>query len=429
MLLFGKRLIPAVDVSVAPALTIRSASSGETTTIISSDQPAAPSTMLFQASGWIEPDPYTTYVPTLVSGIVDTVHVLEGQTVKKGDLIASLVSEDAELDFDQVTQQYKKLVASIDAHCGGLHIVEAEISAKRKKIESLETQLASANDNLSRLKKLSEGAIPKQEIIRAALEVDNQIALIAEVEAEILTLKARHNQIKLERDAMNANLAELDTAKRLAKLALDRTTIKAPIDGVVLALHAAPGKKRYIAMDDPNSAVIIELYNPKKLQARIDVPLSEAASLQIGQTVDLSSDLLPDTTFNGIVTRITGQADLQRNTLQVKVAIENPDERLRPEMLVRAKFYSIPKPAKPGTTATGGSNRLAIYAPEQAIIDGSSIWIATPDSTAQLRSIKLGDETRDEHRRVLEGLRSGEKIILPPHGELGEGTRINISNK
>ncbi|NIP97960.1 MAG: HlyD family secretion protein, partial [Akkermansiaceae bacterium] len=87
------------------------------------------------------------------------------------------------------------------------------------------------------------------------------------------------------------------------------------IDGIILHLHAAPGKKRMLTADDPTSALIVELYDPQKLQARIDVPLSEAAGLRVGQPVRLSTDLLPDARFNGEVTRIVGEADLQRNTL------------------------------------------------------------------------------------------------------------------
>ena len=40
------------------------------------------------------------------------------------------------------------------------------------------------------------------------------------------------------------------------------------------------------------------------------------------------------------MTRILGEADLQRNTLQVKVSLLQPDPKLRPEMLCRAKFFS-----------------------------------------------------------------------------------------
>ena len=54
-------------------------------------------TVLFQASGWIEPDPYPTRVPSLYDGIVDEVFILEGDTVKKGQKLVSLINDDARL--------------------------------------------------------------------------------------------------------------------------------------------------------------------------------------------------------------------------------------------------------------------------------------------------------------------------------------------
>jgi HlyD family secretion protein len=175
-------------------------------------------------------------------------------------------------------------------------------------------------------------------------------------------------------------------------------------------------------MDDPDSAVIVSLYDPQKLQARIDVPLTEAAGIQEGQSVDLTSDILPDTVFHGKVTRISGQADIQRNTLQVKVEIQNPDHRLRPEMLVRGKFFSQ-SPSKL-STSSANSNRLALFVPEEAIFNNNSAWVVSTDQTAELRTIQLGDKNRDGHRLILDGLRSGEQVILPPHTDLTQGARV-----
>ena len=104
-----------------------------------------------------------------------------------------------------------------------------------------------------------------------------------------------------------------------------------------------------LASDNPKSAVIVEIYDPEELQARIDVPLrgSIAADWTAGYP---DPDLLPDTKFTGEVTRIAGEADLQRNTLQAKVRLDEPDSRLRPAMLVRAAFH--PVQAAPSETQT-----------------------------------------------------------------------------
>jgi len=430
-LLFGERLIPAVEVKTAPVITIRS---GELTDMsVSSNSPESPALagkgeLLFQASGWIEPDPYTIFVPSLINGVIAEVMILEGDLVEKGDLLATLIDDDAKLNLQQAVQKHLSMEKRIVAHCVGMEIINAEIEAAQLKIESLEADLEAARDTYTRLRQLSEGAVSRQQLVQARLATEKQAAMLAEARSEIPRLKSENNRIMAERESMEATLSELMTAREKAQLQLERTQIKSPMDGVVLRLHAAPGKKRMLDMDDPHSAEIVELYDPAQLQARIDVPLNEAAALSSGQPVELISDLLPNRVFEGVVTRISGEADLQRNTLQAKVAIKNPDLRLRPEMLVRAKFFASGKQPSsenldPGTTPTS-SGRLSIFVPENALVGDDQVWVVSSDNTAELRSVTLGAETKDGHRLVIKGLHSGESVILPPHADLKNGTRI-----
>ena len=426
-LLFGERLLPAIPVKTAPVITIRA---GESLT----KQPAVDTipqkkgVPIFQASGWVEPDPYPIYVSTLTNGVVEKVHALEGQQIKKGSLVATLIDEDAKLDLQSAQQKHLSLKKQITAHCTGFQITNAEITAAHRKIDALKFQLTEAIDTSSRLDNLSKGSVSQQKIFQARLAVEKQRAFLAEAQAKIPELNAHLARLKAEEIAMASKLNELAIDRDRAELALARTKISAPIDGTVLHLHAAPGMKRMLNMDSPKSAVIIELYQLDQLQARIDVPLNEAAALSAGQSVELVSDLLPDQSFAGTVTRISGQADLQRNTLQAKVAIENPDPRLRPDMLVRAKFFSSGSTASSKLNTSGGSDRLALFVPEQALVNDSQVWVASSDLTAEKRSLKLGEESRDGHRRVLEGLLSGESVILPPHTKLSEGSRVTVSN-
>ncbi|MFK7910473.1 MAG: efflux RND transporter periplasmic adaptor subunit, partial [Akkermansiaceae bacterium] len=158
----------------------------------------------------------------------------------------------------------------------------------------------------------------------------------------------------------------------------------------------------------------------------VDVPLNEAAALKVGQQVERLSDLRPETIFEGKVTSITGEADLQRNTLQAKIEITNPDPRLRPEMLVRAKFFGVSDSTADNSPSSSG--RLSIFMPEAAIVSSNHAWVVSPDSRADYRAIELGNEVRDGHRLVISGIKSGEHVILPPHDSLEHGARVSPSN-
>ena len=441
-LLFGNRLVPAVPVKVAPVITIRSdkpvevieATPVSATANARSQAPADLGPLLFQASGWVEPDPFPISVPTLVSGIVDQVDVLEGDSVTKGQVLAKLIDEDAILDLRERKARAQTLKSEIESNLSRIPVVESRRSGSESNIESERGRLAELEDRLSRLRSLPRGSIPAVDLTSARLQVDQQRSNLAKASSDIPGIDSELKMVASEIAAKRSALREAEVAVDRAQLALDRHVIRAPMNGTVLLLHAAPGRKRVIQMDDPKSAYIVELFDPEKLQARIDVPLSEARGLSVGQPVEMSCDLLPSLVMKGVVTRITGTADLQRNTLQVKVKIKNPDSRLRPEMLVRAKFYSIPKPVeipKPGTNpqsrTTLSGTRLSIFVPVESIFNSNQVWVVSVESTAELRTLALGNDKRDGYQVAVSGVNSGELVILPPHNKLKSGARITIT--
>ena len=433
-LMFGPRLVPATEVKTSSVIALR-IDPRDNETLESG--PVAPTeadrtTLLFQASGWIEPDPYLINVPVLINGVVKDVFVLEGQKVKKGDILATLIDDDARLDVTHATKSIATLNATKIAHCAQIPVLNAEMQTVKNKIESAKALHAELLDVATRLASVPAGSVSDREVRQAQLKVDAQTAVIDEVTAELSGVIANINKVNLEELAVNAKISAAQTELARKELALERTVIRAPIDGRILHLDAEPGKKRMLTGDDPKSAVILELYDPEKLQARIDVPLSEAASLQIGQPVTLTTDLLPDRSFEGEVTRIVGEADLQRNTLQAKVRLNEPDPRLRPGMLVRASFHPGGRaPAGTATSRKPGMN-LAIFAPVDSLFNQSGtsaeVWTLENDR-AQIRTLTLGTDQREGHLQVIKGLRPGDQVILPPFDSLEENKRIKSTNK
>jgi multidrug efflux pump subunit AcrA (membrane-fusion protein) len=129
---------------------------------------------------------------------------------------------------------------------------------------------------------------------------------------------------------------------------------------------------------------------------------------------------LPDVVFEGEVTRINGEADLQRNTLQAKVRISNPDEKLRPEMLCRVEFLDTATVSQ----KTPAAGNLSVFVPETALRE-QSVWICDPDSRrVSRRSVDPTDESREGHRRLNSGVLPGEWVVLDPSG-LRENQRVN----
>ncbi len=326
--------------------------------------------LLFQASGWLEPDPWPVNIAVLTDGFIEDVLVKEGETVTNGQVLARLDAADATL---------------------ATRLAEAEVRGAAARVEE-------AEDRWQRITALAERDTTATERIAARQAV-------ARHEAELSAARVR-----------------LETAQ----LALDRTVIRADRDGVVLQRFAEPGQKRRAAMDDPHSASIVSLFDPLHQQVRVDVPLAEAGRLFVGQPTLISTGMLPGQVFTGRVTRIVGQADLQRNTLQAKVAVFDPDPRLRPDVLCRVEFWNQPEI---GSADGEGSGRHGLWVPEAALRGGDAeaqtVWVVDAISQRALkRDIRVSNVHAHGYRLVLDGLRANETVVTGGDAALAEGRRV-----
>ncbi len=433
LLLFRDRLLPAAAVEVEQVVALSTSTTNVDADATDAARPnPAPSgggSVLFQASGWIEPDPYLTKATALIGGVVDEVHVLEGDLVEEGQLLATLVDDDAELALRSARERLEQMEAQRQAHCAGIQRTIKEMETKQAEEKSAESLHEEARDQLDRLEGLSRGAVSERDRVEARLAVTRLEALATAAGGRVQELVAELSKAAYETLAMEKGIAGQQVAVEEAELAYQRTRITAPIAGRVLELFVAPGQKRMLDMDDPDSSTIVTLYDPAKLQVRVDVPLADAAALRVGQAARIRCNLLPDRVFDGRVTRIAGEADLQRNTLQAKVALFEPIDALRPEMLCRVEFLDggrvLAQDGGSGPTGGRGAGSLDVWMPEAAVHDGGA-WVVDPEARkVDRRELELGGETRDGRVRVGAGVRPGEWVVISPQG-LREGQRVKV---
>lgn len=418
-LLFRDRLLPATKVTVFQAVAIKEKS----TAIDAPGKAQAPTgALLFQASGWIEPDPLPVKATALTDGIVEEVRVLEGELVKKGELLATLIGIDNRIERDLMAAKLADMKAMFDAHCVGTQIQIRKMDFQKAALAVAEADAAEAENKLARYERMPEGAITGDERIAVRFDHTRSLAQVDAEKARIGEIAENLNQIAFEILALQSRIkgAEVDLEK--AELAYSRTRITAPADGRVLALMAAPGQKKMVGMDEEDSATIAVLYDPAHLQVRVDVPLGDAAGLSVGQRARIRCNLLPDEIFEGEVTRIEGAADLQRNTLQAKVRIEAPSDKLRPEMLCRVEFLETALPRQATGETADGSSGISVYVPEAAV-SGGEAWICDPDSLRAEKRRVVASTKREGLLRVDEGIRPGEWVVASPSG-LKAGQRL-----
>ena len=167
---------------------------------------------------------------------------------------------------------------------------------------------------------------------------------------------------------------------------------------------------------------LVRLYDPGQLQVRVDVPLARAAAVGPGMHAEIVVDVLPDAVFRGEVVRVLHAADIQRNTLQFKVAIVDPSPLLKPEMLARVRFLAPPQAA----SHTGGSRLFAPLSAVGGAPGGTrSVWIADLSrNVARQRTVTLGAARMQDWIEVAAGLQPGDRLIVSPTSGLSDGRKI-----
>ncbi len=128
-----------------------------------------------------------------------------------------------------------------------------------------------------------------------------------------------------------------------AKYYLDKTKIHAPADAegkprvfTVLQKNVNPGES--IQADFVYTA-LCTLADLSEMEAEIDVQERDLRQLQKGTPCEVIPDAYPDRVYRGTLSRMQPMVNRQRGVVQVKVAIDSPDEYLLPDMNARVLFF------------------------------------------------------------------------------------------
>ena len=447
-----------------------------TVEIDATESDRGPDAVAVQAPGWVESDPFDIFVSALTDGVIEDIMVLEGDEVVPGQVVATLYDDEAVIEVARLEAQAEEHQAHLQKARAVLHAAETEmrelidldqmvavtraeetrlaavVAGFPAKRASLEAARAEKVDEYERKRRVVDsGAVPAGTVERLRIRIqaiDAQLeALVAEEEAaraareaaqarmdaavrsrkltidETLALESAKVGIDIERSHLGSVKASLDAAR----LRLERCEIKSPVAGVVIERLTSPGSRVSFG-DGPHTAHVIHLYDPKKLQVRADVPLADAAKVGVGQAAEIIVDLLPDTVFQGVVTRFVHRADIAKNTVEAKVRILDPSPLLKPDMLARVRILE----AGAGDTDIGIRTQTRVFAPAEAIRDGYA-WVVGDRQgdrgVATRRPIEVGDRIADGWIEIVDGLRPGDLIIVDDTPVQDEPIRITIEGE
>lgn len=255
-----------------------------------------------------------------VGGTVAEVPAKDTQTVKKGDVLvqidrtdARLALAQAEAELSRATRRVQSLVATDASLSAQVAAREADGQRASAQLAAAQADLARAQVDLQRRKALvTSGAVTGEELTRAQNAFEAATAQLAAAKAGAAQVSAHLKAATAAKEANTALIAGTtlenhpDVAAARARLDqanvdLERTTVRAPVDGVVARRQVQVGQRVQIGMPLMAVVPVSDMY--------VDANFKEVqlAKVKVGQSVKLHADLYgKDVTYTGVVAGFSG---------------------------------------------------------------------------------------------------------------------------
>jgi len=340
----------------------------------------------------------TMYAP--VPGTI-TLSIRAGDTVKKGDVLATLKSPELENEL----QQQRATLAQIEAQLGTARIGTGKQRLQsRREADEAAIALTAAKRELERAEQAWKvGAIPEVEYLRAkdALDTAEIRDRNAQAQAKLSGQSAGFDLKTAQQGYERQKLAVADLERRVAEL-----TVRAPVDGVVGTLSVAD---RAVV---PANAPIMTLVDLSQLEVELAVPETYAEDLGIGMTAEVR---IGANTAKGTLSAISPEVVDNNVVARVRFAGKQPEglrqsQRVSARILIEERPDVVMVPRGPFLEAHGGR---FIY-----LVD---------DGIAVKRTIRVG-ATSVSSVEILEGLQPGDKVIIAGSEDFEDAATVRIND-
>ncbi len=241
------------------------------------------------ASGKIYPEIEVKVSPE-ISGIITELNVLEGDTVKKGQVLARI-------DADQYNIQRSQAAGGVAQSQAQVNASQANVSNSQAALDALNAQQEQNQRNYDRLKQLFDEKV----ISRSELEV---------AEASLRSAKANYNAAlqgikggSANVQSARAGVQQSQATLQRANKDLSRTIITAPTDGVVSLLNVKKGES--VSGNSFNVGTeILRIADMQKIEVRVDVGENDIPKVKLGDSALIEVDAYTGRKFKGLVTQI-----------------------------------------------------------------------------------------------------------------------------
>jgi HlyD family secretion protein len=395
------------------------------------------------ASGKIYPEIEVKISPDIAGQITD-LYVEEGDSVKKGKVLARIYADIYALQRDEAASRVNQSVATVDNG--------------KASLESLKANLDLAKQTLARNRTLYEQKV----ISKAELE---------QYETTLRSAEANYNAALQNIKGLQANVQSTQTGLSKASKDLSRTTIVAPMDGVISSLKVKKGES--VSGSGFNVGTeMMTVADMSVLEVRVDVGENDIVKISIGDSADVEVDAYNNRKFKGIVTKIasstkTSVASLTSNDVtnyEVRIRLDKESYKdlagktfpFRPGMNASADIKTkrvdnvLAVPITAVNARVKGSDKSMSDKKEEdkknkgdeeglAEMDVDSgdeleevVFILQADGTVKKAVVKSGIQDIN-YIEVLTGLKAGDEVIIGPYNAISktlkDGAKVKVVAK
>ena len=364
--------------------------------------------------------------------------VTEGTRVEEGDLVARLFDEEyaaalkrAEADLAQAQASLTRAEAACGAARAERGRARESAAAAAAVVSSARADLVLAEREQARALELSSRGINTQReldqaeaaLARGAAGVRQAVALERAARGAVESAAAQLEVTLAERRVARARVEVAAAVREQAAATLRKTEVRAPFKGVVVLKDAEVGEvvSPNVVGGSTARGSVATLVDFTSLEVQADLPETSLQGVEVGAPAQVFLDAYPSRPYRGKVSRIWPTANRQKATVEVRISFERLDERLRPEMGVRVVFAA----AKEGASPAKDEGPAPLLVPSDALVkvDGREGVFVLERGVASFVAIGLG-ERRGGQVIVRAGLSGGERVVLSPPNELGDGDRV-----
>jgi membrane fusion protein (multidrug efflux system) len=306
---------------------------------------------------------------------------VEVTSVVRGD-ISSYLLYNSTLETEEMADVYSRIPGLVER----LFVEEGQVIQKNQPLVQIEQD---------------EYRLEEE---KAKLQYDKQIS-----EFERFTALKEKNLVSVEEyETARLNLKQAELQWKQAKLNLDYTTVRSPIDGVV--------GERLVRLGDriQTTTRLFVVANPEDKVAKIYVPQDELPKCYLDQRAVVTTDVLADQPFSGWVKRISPIVDPTSGTFKVTVGLRDSKNLLRPGLFVSVRLIV-------------DTREQTLLLPKTSLVyenERTYFFLVESDS---VRKVELDKGFEDAEKvEVLNSIPDTSQIVVVGQSGLKDGSRINI---